>query len=123
MDPYFFNASHFPPTGTAVNNVIWHNGDHGYDHLGSSGVQHINGDLYHMQSEESHIGEAILQAGDQLIGHYEDGAPGARAAPPPRAGLARRTRVRYTVGIGPGLRPDAPQGAPRRARHGGAGRR
>lgn len=30
------------------------------------GVAHINGDLYHMQSEESHIGEAILAAGDQL---------------------------------------------------------
>jgi alpha-glucoside transport system permease protein len=23
QDPYFFDASHFPPTGTAVNNVIW----------------------------------------------------------------------------------------------------
>lgn len=31
------------------------------------GVAHINGDVYHMQSEESHIGEAILEAGDQLI--------------------------------------------------------
>lgn len=31
------------------------------------GVQHINGDIYHMQSEEAHIGEAILQAGDQLV--------------------------------------------------------
>ena len=31
-----------------------------------SGVQHINGDVYHMQSEESHIGEAILTAGSQL---------------------------------------------------------
>jgi sugar phosphate isomerase/epimerase len=30
------------------------------------GVQHINGDLYHMQAEESHIGEAILEAGDRL---------------------------------------------------------
>lgn len=30
------------------------------------GVQHINGDVYHMQSEESHIGEAILAAGSQL---------------------------------------------------------
>jgi sugar phosphate isomerase/epimerase len=30
------------------------------------GVQHINGDIYHMQSEESHIGEAILAAGSQL---------------------------------------------------------
>jgi len=31
------------------------------------GVGHINGDVYHMQSEESHIGEAILQAGARLV--------------------------------------------------------
>jgi D-psicose/D-tagatose/L-ribulose 3-epimerase len=31
------------------------------------GVRHINGDVYHMQAEEAHIGEAILAAGDQLI--------------------------------------------------------
>jgi D-psicose/D-tagatose/L-ribulose 3-epimerase len=31
------------------------------------GVRHINGDVYHMQSEESHIGEAIRNAGDQLV--------------------------------------------------------
>lgn len=30
------------------------------------GVQHINGDVYHMQSGESHIGEAILAAGARL---------------------------------------------------------
>ena len=30
------------------------------------GVGHINGDVYHMQTGESHIGEAILAAGDQL---------------------------------------------------------
>ncbi len=30
------------------------------------GVQHINGDVYHMQSGESHIGEAILSAGARL---------------------------------------------------------
>jgi sugar phosphate isomerase/epimerase len=30
------------------------------------GVAHINGDVYHMQTEESHIGEALLDAGDQL---------------------------------------------------------
>jgi len=30
------------------------------------GVRHVNGDVYHMQSEESHIGEAILGAGEQL---------------------------------------------------------
>jgi len=31
------------------------------------GVQHINGDVYHMQSEERHIGEAILDAGQMLV--------------------------------------------------------
>jgi sugar phosphate isomerase/epimerase len=31
------------------------------------GVSHINGDAYHMQVEEAHIGEAILEAGAQLI--------------------------------------------------------
>ena len=30
------------------------------------GVRHINGDLYHMQSEESHIGMALLEAGAML---------------------------------------------------------
>lgn len=31
------------------------------------GIGHINGDVYHMQSEESHIGEALLAAGSQLV--------------------------------------------------------
>ena len=30
------------------------------------GVRHINGDVYHMQSEESHIGRVIIEAGDML---------------------------------------------------------
>ena len=30
------------------------------------GVQHINGDVYHMQVEEPHIGEAILQCKERL---------------------------------------------------------
>ena len=30
-------------------------------------ITHINGDVYHMQAEESHIGEAVLAAGDSLI--------------------------------------------------------
>ena len=30
-------------------------------------IAHINADVYHMQSEESHIGEALLDAGDQLL--------------------------------------------------------
>jgi D-psicose/D-tagatose/L-ribulose 3-epimerase len=37
------------------------------------GVAHINGDVYHMQSEESHIGEALFEAGAQLINlHFAD---------------------------------------------------
>jgi D-psicose/D-tagatose/L-ribulose 3-epimerase len=31
------------------------------------GVGYINADVYHMQSEESHIGEALLAAGEQLL--------------------------------------------------------
>jgi D-psicose/D-tagatose/L-ribulose 3-epimerase len=30
-------------------------------------IAYINGDVYHMQSEESHIGEAIIDAGDMLV--------------------------------------------------------
>jgi D-psicose/D-tagatose/L-ribulose 3-epimerase len=42
------------------------------------GVQHINGDIYHMQSEEAHIGEAILEAGDRLVNlHLADSNRGA----------------------------------------------
>jgi D-psicose/D-tagatose/L-ribulose 3-epimerase len=37
------------------------------------GVANINGDVYHMQSEESHIGEALLQAGAALTNlHFAD---------------------------------------------------
>lgn len=36
------------------------------DALSHPGVQHINGDVYHMQAEEAHIGEAILRAGHRL---------------------------------------------------------
>jgi D-psicose/D-tagatose/L-ribulose 3-epimerase len=36
-------------------------------------VGHINGDVYHMQSEERHIGDAILDAGSQLVNlHFAD---------------------------------------------------
>jgi sugar phosphate isomerase/epimerase len=31
------------------------------------GIGHINGDVYHMYTEEAHTGEAILDAGDRLI--------------------------------------------------------
>ena len=37
------------------------------------GVAYINGDVYHMQSEESHIGEALLEAGEKLVNlHFAD---------------------------------------------------
>ena len=37
------------------------------------GIAHINGDVYHMQSEESHIGEAIVNAGEMLLNlHFAD---------------------------------------------------
>jgi len=35
--------------------------------LNHPGIEHINGDVYHMQSEESHIGEAILRCNQHLI--------------------------------------------------------
>ncbi|HTG70752.1 MAG TPA: TIM barrel protein [Candidatus Udaeobacter sp.] len=31
------------------------------------GIQHINADLYHMQSKESHIGEALMASGEYLL--------------------------------------------------------
>lgn len=44
------------------------------------GVAHVNGDVYHMQTEESHIGEAVREAGEQLANlHIADSnrsAPG-----------------------------------------------
>lgn len=35
--------------------------------VGHPAIGHINGDVYHMQAEESHIGEALVDAGSQLI--------------------------------------------------------
>jgi sugar phosphate isomerase/epimerase len=32
-----------------------------------AGVRHINGDVYHMQAEEAHIGEALVDAGEMLL--------------------------------------------------------
>jgi sugar phosphate isomerase/epimerase len=41
--------------------------------VSSPGVAHINGDVYHMQSEERHIGEAIMEAGEMLLNlHFAD---------------------------------------------------
>lgn len=41
--------------------------------VGHPGVQHINGDVFHMLCGEEHIGEAIMKAGDALVNlHVED---------------------------------------------------
>ncbi|HEY1922512.1 MAG TPA: sugar phosphate isomerase/epimerase family protein [Tepidisphaeraceae bacterium] len=41
--------------------------------VNNPGVSHINGDVYHMQSEESHIGKAVYDAGDALVNlHFAD---------------------------------------------------
>jgi len=46
--------------------------------VGHPGVQHVNGDVYHMQSEESHIGTAVLEAGERLLNlHLADSNRGA----------------------------------------------
>lgn len=37
------------------------------DAINHQGIRHINGDVYHMQSEERHIGQAILEAGESLV--------------------------------------------------------
>lgn len=35
--------------------------------VGHPGIQHINGDVYHMQAEEPYVPQAILDAGDRLL--------------------------------------------------------
>jgi len=35
--------------------------------IGHPGIAHINGDIFHMQASETHVGEAILSAGAQLV--------------------------------------------------------
>jgi len=48
------------------------------DSVASPGVRHINGDLYHMLVEESHIGEAIINAEGMLTNlHMADTNRGA----------------------------------------------
>ncbi|MBO8167310.1 MAG: sugar phosphate isomerase/epimerase [Kosmotoga sp.] len=48
--------------------------------INDSAISHINGDIYHMLNEESHIGEAILKCAEKLINlHIADSnrdAPG-----------------------------------------------
>lgn len=35
--------------------------------VGHKGVRHINGDVFHMQAMEAHIGDALSEAGDMLV--------------------------------------------------------
>lgn len=87
-----------------------------------AGVGHINGDVYHMQSEESHIGEAIVDAGDQLVNlHFADSnrcALGEGAMD-----VATIIRALYVIGFHQGNRfvtfePLGPGGDPYPAMHG-----
>jgi D-psicose/D-tagatose/L-ribulose 3-epimerase len=46
--------------------------------VGHPGVRHINGDVYHMQAEETHLGEALVEAGEMLVNlHMADSHRGA----------------------------------------------
>lgn len=87
-----------------------------------AGVGHINGDVYHMQSEESHIGEAIVDAGDQLVNlHFADSnrcALGEGAMD-----VATIIRALYVIGFNESNRfvtfePLGPGGDPYPAMHG-----
>lgn len=37
------------------------------DAVDHPGIAHLNGDVYHMQAEESNIAQAVLEAGDRLV--------------------------------------------------------
>ena len=46
--------------------------------VGHPAIGHLNGDIFHMLSEEVHVGEAILEAGEQLVNlHLADSNRGA----------------------------------------------
>lgn len=87
-----------------------------------SGVGHINGDVYHMQSEERHIGEAVVNSGDQLVNlHFADSNRCALG----EGSLDVSTIIRalYVIGFNKGDRfvtfePLGPGGDPYPAMHG-----
>ncbi len=87
-----------------------------------AGVGHINGDVYHMQSEESHIGEAIVDAGDQLVNlHFADSNRCALGEG--FLDVATIIRSLYVIGYNEGKRfvtfePLGPGGDPYPAMHG-----
>jgi D-psicose/D-tagatose/L-ribulose 3-epimerase len=86
------------------------------------GVGHINGDVYHMQSEERHIGDAIVDAGDQLVNlHMADSNRCAMGEG--SMDLAAIIRALYVIGYNLGDRfvtfePLGPGGDPYPAMHG-----
>jgi sugar phosphate isomerase/epimerase len=86
------------------------------------GVGHINGDVYHMQSEERHIGDAILDAGAQLVNlHMADSNRCAMGEG--SMDLATIIRALYVIGYNQGDRfvtfePLGPGGDPYPAMHG-----
>jgi sugar phosphate isomerase/epimerase len=86
------------------------------------GVGHINGDVYHMQSEERHIGDAILDAGPQLVNlHMADSNRSAMGEG--SMDLATIIRALYVIGYNQGERfvtfePLGPGGDPYPAMHG-----
>lgn len=87
-----------------------------------AGVGHINGDVYHMQSEESHIGQAIVDAGDQLVNlHFADSNRCALGEG--FLDVATIIRALYAIGYNQGNRfvtfePLGPGGDPYPAMHG-----
>jgi D-psicose/D-tagatose/L-ribulose 3-epimerase len=86
------------------------------------GIGHINGDVYHMQSEERHIGDAIVDAGDQLVNlHMADSNRSAMGEG--AMDLATIIRALYVIGFNQGDRfvtfePLGPGGDPYPAMHG-----
>ena len=87
-----------------------------------AGVGHINGDVYHMQSEERHIGDAIVDAGDQLVNlHLADSNRCALGEG--SLDVCTMIRALYVIGYNQGDRfatfePLGPGGDPYPAMHG-----
>jgi sugar phosphate isomerase/epimerase len=92
------------------------------DAVNHPGVRHINGDVYHMQSEERHIGDAILAAGDQLANlHFADSNRSALGEG--SMDVCTIIRALYVIGFNEGNRfvtfePLGPGGDPYPAMHG-----
>ncbi len=86
------------------------------------GVKQINADVYHMQSEESHIGEALLACGDMLANvHLADSNRGALGAG--SLDVATIIRALYILGFNSGekfvtFEPLGPGGDPYPAMYG-----